>query len=110
MLEYFIHSPAFCCMLGGLTVPIAQRIEFTNASQETRIRYRVIGFVGFLGSVAMYMIIGAVSGYVFFEDYDPALKTRYFSTGLVAPFCINRMFATARDLLSRIKVTVNNGG
>lgn len=103
-MEQFIHSPAFCCMLGGLTVPIAQRIEPGN-SVESGIQsgFRLLPF---LGSMLMYAVVGAIAGHIFFEDYVVSSKIRYFVTGIIAPIIINRIINSGRDLLNRGKATV----
>ncbi|MGE7775053.1 hypothetical protein ACQKLP_10030 [Chitinophaga sp. NPDC101104] len=103
MMEPFIHSPAFCCMLGGLTVPIVQQIE-PGHTVENGIQsgFRLLPF---LGSTLMYAAVGAIAGHIFFEDYAVSSKIRYFVTGLIAPIIINRMINSARDLLNRVKAT-----
>lgn len=101
MFDYFIHTPIFCCILGGLTVPLIQQIETLENEKESILPgFR---FVRFIRSVLLHVTISAIAGFILFDTYALDLKVMYFCTGAASPFLLNRLIYIRRDLMHNVK-------
>ena len=101
MLEQFIHTPIYCCILGGLTVPLVQHLEILEG--RTFMIQPRLSLLSVFCSFFMYSSMGAITGYVLFEEYHLNQKVTYFYTGLSAPFLFNRWIYIRRESLSKCK-------